>query len=218
MLAPSFLPGPRNRCSSSGATVVPCYNLRPAVFTPSPSARQASSRLQLHPSPPTPAGNQPHQGSETLPLLHLPPLSFTAWTCIPAPIPTTMAHNQDNTKMLPLFQGDYSNKEDPVEWFALFRLAMTKLSDTEKVTCFECQLYPGGLAEEWFTDLDLAEKMSLTDIKNAFIWRWPMMRKPKWSRAQQRERIKDQVLKTEEVGRWIEEEQASDYGQNLWAE
>ncbi|KAI6106032.1 hypothetical protein EV401DRAFT_2078380 [Pisolithus croceorrhizus] len=95
---------------------------------------------------------------------------------------------------------------------------MTSLTEKEKVTHFECQLYPGGLAEEWFTDLDSSKKTSLTDVKNAFCQRWPMMRRPKWSRAQQRERIKDQALKTEDIGRWIEEERASDYRQNLWAE
>ncbi|KAI6011749.1 hypothetical protein PISMIDRAFT_96202 [Pisolithus microcarpus 441] len=129
-----------------------------------------------------------------------------------------MTQNQDSMKTLPLFRGDYSNKEDPAEWFALFRLATSSLTDSEKVTRFECQLYPGGLAEEWFTELDAAEKASLADIKNAFIRRWPMMRRPKWSRAQQRERVKDQVLKTEDIGRWVEDGQTSDYGQNLWAE
>ncbi|KIK21566.1 hypothetical protein PISMIDRAFT_103871, partial [Pisolithus microcarpus 441] len=129
-----------------------------------------------------------------------------------------MAYNQDETKTLPLFRGDYSNNEDPTEWFALFRLAMSSLMDTEKVTRFECQLYPGGLVEEWFIDLDAAEKASLADIKNAFVRRWPMMRRPKWSRTQQRERIKDQMLKVEEIGKWTEDGQMGDYSQNLWVE
>ncbi|KAI5984749.1 hypothetical protein EDD15DRAFT_2374870 [Pisolithus albus] len=199
--------------------VVPRFNLRPAIFTLSPSTRQASSRPQLYPSPPTPAGNQRQQQPETQqPLAHFPQPPPTLQTRRPAPALTAMTHNRDNTKMLPLFRGDYSNKEDPAEWFALFRLATTSLTEKEKVTRFKCQLYPGGLAEEWFTDLDSSEKMNLADIKNAFGQRWPARRRPKWSRAQQRERIKDQVLRTEDIGRWIEEEQASDYGQNLWAE
>ncbi|KAI6036185.1 hypothetical protein PISMIDRAFT_12193 [Pisolithus microcarpus 441] len=170
---------------------IPQYRLRPAVFTPSPSTRQITSDLQLHLPPPLLAeGRLPRYSDPQPPPAYpqQPTAPRTRTTVLP---PSTMAYNQDKTKTLPLFHGDYSNNEDPAEC----------LTDTEKVTCFECQLYPGGLAEEWFVDLDAAEKASLADIKNAF-----------------RERIKDQMLKVEEIGKWTEDGQTGDYGQNLWAE
>ena len=44
------------------------------------------------------------------------------------------------------------------------------------------------------------------------------MKQAKWSRLQQRERIRELGLKEEEVGKWVQEGRIGDYGQNVWAD
>ncbi|KAI6016336.1 hypothetical protein PISMIDRAFT_29233 [Pisolithus microcarpus 441] len=113
-------------------------------------------------------------------------------------------------KVIPLFHGDYGNREEPMEWFAQFQLSVPDLwSETRKVDCFGLQLAPGSYADNWFMDLPSEDKEDMRALKAAFIKRWPLAKHPKLTRVQQRERVKDQ---------WIEEGCTGDYGHMLWAE
>ncbi|KAF8833589.1 hypothetical protein BDN67DRAFT_1017374 [Paxillus ammoniavirescens] len=76
---------------------------------------------------------------------------------------------------------------------------------------------PGSYADEWFDDLGTMETASMAALRLAFFKRWPPMKKPKWSRAQQKERIRGQTLREEDIGAWIAEGRVEDYGQNVWA-
>ncbi|KAI6009916.1 hypothetical protein PISMIDRAFT_30456 [Pisolithus microcarpus 441] len=104
----------------------------------------------------------------------------------------------DAAKIIPLFHGDYGNKEEPTEWFTQFQLSIPDAwMDMRKVDRFGLQLAPGSYADDWFGNLPSAEKLT---------------------RVQQREHIKDQVPKEEEIGEWVEDRRTGDYGHVLWAE
>ena len=122
-------------------------------------------------------------------------------------------------KTLPLFHGDYSNSEEPAHWFAQFQLALPDTwSEAAKVQRFQLQLAPGGYAEEWFDALPASDQASLAAVRMAFLKQWPPMKQAKWSRLQQRERIRELGLKEEEVGKWVQEGRIGDYGQNVWVD
>ncbi|KIM56849.1 hypothetical protein SCLCIDRAFT_17106 [Scleroderma citrinum Foug A] len=112
-------------------------------------------------------------------------------------------------KMLPLFHGDYSDKEEPAHWFAQFQLALPDLwPEATKVQWFRMQLAPRGYTDEWFDALTTSECASVAAIRT----------RARWSKVQQKERVRDQSLKEEEIGKWIQEGRVGDYGQNVWAE
>ncbi|KIM53753.1 hypothetical protein SCLCIDRAFT_31669 [Scleroderma citrinum Foug A] len=122
-------------------------------------------------------------------------------------------------KTLPHFHGDYSNSEEPAHWFAQFQLVLPDMwSEAAKVQRFQLQLAPGGYTEEWFDALPASDQASLAAIRTAFLKRWPPTKWAKWSRLQQRERIRELGLKEEEVGKWVQEGCIGDYGQNIWAD
>jgi len=117
-------------------------------------------------------------------------------------------------KMIPLFHGDYSDKEEPAHWFAQFQLALPESwPKVAKVQRFHMQLAPGGYANEWFDALTASEHASVAAIRTAFLRQWPPTKRAKWSKVQQKEQIRDQGLKEEEIGKRV-----GDYGQNVWAE
>ena len=107
-------------------------------------------------------------------------------------------------KTLPLFHGDYSDKEEPAHWFAQFQLALPDLwPEATKVQRFRMQLAPGGYADEWFDVLTASECTSVVAIRITFLRRWPPMKRARWSKVQQKEQVRDQSLKEEEIGKWI---------------
>lgn len=123
------------------------------------------------------------------------------------------------TKTLPLFHGDYSNDEEPAHWFAQFQLALPDTwSEPAKIQWFQLQLAPGGYADEWFDTLSASDWSSLAAIRAAFLKCWPPMKHAKWSKLRQKERVREQGLKEEEVGKWVQEGCMGDYGQNVWAD
>ncbi|KIM57134.1 hypothetical protein SCLCIDRAFT_17024 [Scleroderma citrinum Foug A] len=122
-------------------------------------------------------------------------------------------------KMLPLFHGDYSNSEEPAHWFVQFQLALPDTwSEVAKIQWFQLQLAPRGYAEEWFNTLPTSELASLAMVRTAFLKRWPPMKRVKWLRLQQRERVRELGLKEEEVGKWVQEGHIGDYGQKIWVD
>ncbi|KAI6011807.1 hypothetical protein PISMIDRAFT_29855 [Pisolithus microcarpus 441] len=121
-------------------------------------------------------------------------------------------------KVVPLFRGDYSNNEEPADWFAAFQLSLPSTwSDAMKVDRFAMQLVVGSYADKWFMDLMLREKADLSMLKAAFLKRWPPVKRPKWTKMQQRERIRALRLEEDEIGKWVQTEGGGDYGHVVWA-
>ena len=58
----------------------------------------------------------------------------------------------------------------------------------------------------------------MASIRVAFLKWWPPTKQAKWTKVQQKEQVRDQSLKEEDIGRWVQEGQVGDYGQNVWAE
>ncbi|KAI5995000.1 hypothetical protein EDD15DRAFT_2365904 [Pisolithus albus] len=124
----------------------------------------------------------------------------------------------ETAKVVPLFRGDYSGKEEPADWFTEFQLSLpTTWSEMTKVDRFGLQLAVGSYADEWFTNLPSEDKADMASLKAAFLKRWPPTKRPKWTKAQQRERIRAVKLDEEDIGRWVETEDGGDYGHVVWA-
>ncbi|KAG0692762.1 hypothetical protein DFH29DRAFT_1008168 [Suillus ampliporus] len=56
-----------------------------------------------------------------------------------------------------------------------------------------------------------------TGLQGAFRTRWPPLKPPKYSRAQQKERVMAQILKEEDIGVWMPGEPTGNYGHITWA-
>jgi hypothetical protein len=124
----------------------------------------------------------------------------------------------DTVKSVPLFYGNYGENENPVAWFAQFELSLPiSWTDAQRVQRFTMQLTPGEAAAEWSQSLTSVQISSFADLKAEFFKRWPAPKRPKLTRAQQKERIMSQVLKEEEVGEWTQEGRTGNYAHVLWA-
>jgi len=120
----------------------------------------------------------------------------------------------ENPRAIPLFRGDYGAKEEPTEWFAQFELLLPgSWNDDKRVDRFEMQLAPGQLAEEWFQVIAPTRTITFTGLKAAFRKRWPPPKRPKYTRAQQKERIIAELLEENDIGLWT----AGNYGHAIWA-
>ncbi|KAI6007930.1 hypothetical protein EDC04DRAFT_2611230 [Pisolithus marmoratus] len=85
---------------------------------------------------------------------------------------------------------DYSNKEEPSDWFTEFQLSLPMTwMEAVKVDQFSLQLAAGSYAEEWFMDLPSRDKVDMAVLKTAFLKRWLPTKRPKWTKSQQREQI-----------------------------
>ena len=147
-------------------------------------------------------------------VMQLPP-SF----CLQQPAAPLMMTPTTTTKTLPLFHGDYSNDEEPAYWFMQFQLVLLDTwSESAKIQRFQLQLVPRGYADEWFNALFISDWSSLAAIRAAFLKCWPPMKCAKWSKLQQKERVREQGLKEKEIGKWVQEGHMGDYGQNVWAD
>jgi hypothetical protein len=231
---PPRIPGTRNRRASS-ITVVPeaRYRLLPAVFTPPTVTTAASSyHPQTQLTPPSPLTIVASAQPKPLPLYNPPPpprkpnqpACFQPTRSaappppphIPAPVVTMTTIEMPGK--VDVFHGDYSKEEEPTEWFMTFQLSLpSSWNDDQKVERFQLHLVPNSYADEWFNNLSVLDTMSMTVLRAAFFKRWPPTKKPKWSKAQQKERIRGHVLQEEDIGTWIAEGRVGDYGQNVWA-
>ncbi|KAG2034213.1 hypothetical protein BDR03DRAFT_984557 [Suillus americanus] len=119
-----------------------------------------------------------------------------------------------NPCTVPLFCGDYTNKEEPTEWFAQFELSLpVSWDEAQRIERFEMQLAPGNIAEEWFQGLSPSKLALFSSIKAAFWKRWPPPRQPRYMRAQQKEQVMAEQLEESIIGLWTE----GDYGHVTWA-
>jgi len=209
--APGSCPLTRRRRAGSAAAATPNFPLYQAFFTPNPveDAQATNPQYAFTTNTTTQQTNRPRG----YPPVQLPTNLRVQQTTTPSM--TTPA----TAKTLPLFYGDYSDKEEPAHWFAQFQLALPESwPETAKVQRFHMQLAPGGYADKWFDALTASERASVAAIRTVFLRRWPPTKRAKWSKVQQKERIRDQGLKEEEIGKWIQEGRVGDYGQNVWAE
>jgi hypothetical protein len=123
----------------------------------------------------------------------------------------------DNPRSVPLFHGDYREKEEPSLWFAQFQLALPdSYTETQRVQRFKMQLAPGSMADQWFFDIALTCH-SFSQLQAELMARWPPPKPPQYSRAQQKEHILAQVLKEEDIGVWLAGEPTGNYGHVIWA-
>ncbi|KAG2120449.1 uncharacterized protein F5147DRAFT_646953 [Suillus discolor] len=122
----------------------------------------------------------------------------------------------DNPCPIPLFHGDYREKEEPSLWFAQFRLSLPdSYSDVQCIQRLKMQLAPGSMADQWFDDISVACSL-FNQLQGEFMLRWPPPKPPQYSRAQQKECVMAQVLKEEDIGVWLPGEPMSNYGQVTW--
>ncbi|KAG2029558.1 hypothetical protein BDR03DRAFT_1018217 [Suillus americanus] len=133
----------------AGGTGSPIFILQPARFTPrdddSTASSPTTSSLTATRLVPTPA-------YATSPLL----ISKRS-TSPPVPM------FGENRRAVPLFRGDYNNKEEPTEWFAQFELSLPmSWSDSQRIERFEMQLAPGNVAEEWFQEIATFKTLTFT--------------------------------------------------------
>ncbi|KAG2746616.1 hypothetical protein P692DRAFT_20886750 [Suillus brevipes Sb2] len=121
-------------------------------------------------------------------------------------------------KSVPLFYGNYGENENPSAWFAQFELSLPiSWTDTQRIQRFGMQLTPGEVAEEWYHNLTSLHLSSFANLKHEFFKRWPPPKRPKLTRAQQKERIMAQVLKEDEIGIWTQEGRTGNYAHVTWA-
>ncbi|KAG1835436.1 hypothetical protein EV424DRAFT_1340551 [Suillus variegatus] len=120
----------------------------------------------------------------------------------------------EHPRTVPLFKGDYGDKEEPTEWFAQFELSLPETwSDRQRIDRFAMQLAPGQIAEEWFQGLSSTRISTFLDLRTTFRRRWPPPKRPKYSRMQQKERVMAEVLDENDIGLWT----AGNYGHVVWA-
>jgi hypothetical protein len=120
-------------------------------------------------------------------------------------------------KSVPLFYGDYGENENPSAWFAQFELSLPiSWTDMQRIQRFGMQLTPGEVAEEWYHNLTSSHLSSFANLKHEFFKRWPPLKCPKLTRAQQKERIMAQVLKEDEIGIWTQEGRTGNYAHVTW--
>ncbi|KAG2141360.1 hypothetical protein DEU56DRAFT_911467 [Suillus clintonianus] len=177
------------------------FMLQPARFTPRQRASTTTS-----PS-----------STSSLTITRPTPTPFNSTAQSPTtkrPTSTRFNMPSENPRPVPLFRGDYGDKEEPTEWFAQFELSLLESwDDDKKVDRFEMQLAPGNLAEEWFQDNVPTKSITFASLKLAFRGRWPPPRRPRYTRAQQKERIMAEILEENEIGSWT----AGNYGHAAWA-
>ncbi|KAI6046569.1 hypothetical protein EDC04DRAFT_2994991 [Pisolithus marmoratus] len=192
--------------STSAAANTRNYNLRPAVFPPL-FREEDELEQKTEQAVPLAGRSQP----ATLPRPTTPSTTNPAMSY-------QIININEPAKAVPLFRGDYANKEEPSDWFTEFQLSLpTTWTEAMKVDRFGLQLAAGSYADEWFTDLPSSDKADMASLKAAFLKRWPANKRLKWTKAQQRERIRALTLDEEDVGKWIETEGGGDYGHVIWA-
>jgi hypothetical protein len=123
-----------------------------------------------------------------------------------------MTENPPTTDM---FFGDEDN---PTMWFAEFqRMLPLSWVENEKVSHFVNHIVSNSYASDWIDTLTRNDMASLAAIRTAFNVRWPPPERPKFSRAEQMERIREQILREENVGKWVtpSDRRKADYGQNM---
>ena len=92
-------------------------------------------------------------------------------------------------------------------------------TDNKRVAHFSNHIIPNSYASDWPTTLTRNDLATLASIHVAFNTRWPPPEHPKFLQVEQMERIREQILKEENIGKWImpTDKQKADYGQNIWA-
>ena len=73
-----------------------------------------------------------------------------------------------------------------------------------KINCLKNNITYGSGADEWFTNLEAAEKDTYEHLVEAFKKQWPLTAAPKTSKTERIQALKDWVLKLEELGKKVE--------------
>ncbi|KAG2059590.1 hypothetical protein BDR06DRAFT_967643 [Suillus hirtellus] len=120
------------------------------------------------------------------------------------PRPSTPIMSNDNLRSIPLFHGNYREKEEPSLWFTQFQLSLPD------------SYLDAHMADQWFNSMILICGLFTQLQKEFMIW-WPAPKPPQYSRVQQKECIIVQVLKEEDIGIWLPGEPIGNYRYVTWA-
>lgn len=105
----------------------------------------------------------------------------------------------ENPPTIDMFFGD---EENPTMWFVEFqRMLLLMWTDAEKVSHFANHIVPSSYALDWYDALTPTATATLATIRTAFNTRWPPPEHPKFSQAEQMERIRELTLKEENIGK-----------------
>lgn len=118
------------------------------------------------------------------------------------------------------FYGNGRAGENPQDFIKKFESKDLKdtMSEDQKMTAFSNRLKSGNTAEEWYKDLLPGDKVDWLAVKKAFATRWPKKKSSSRSAHDKSNRLKDRVLKPEELGVWIEEDGRDELSHVLWAD
>ena len=118
------------------------------------------------------------------------------------------------------FYGNGRVGENPQDFIKKFENKELKdnMTEEKKVTAFINRLKSGNTAEEWFDDLEDAEKTTWADIKRVFLVRWPKKTTSSRSALDKSNRLKGYVLKEDELGIWQEVDGRDELSHVLWAD
>ena len=103
------------------------------------------------------------------------------------------------TDHVELFHGDKED-ENPEDFFRAFRCMGTNADDVKKQQ-FKYFLQADSAADEWFDDLQLADKKDWNAIESAFNQRWPRKKAAKKTTEEYEEEITGLRLKMEDLGK-----------------
>ena len=119
------------------------------------------------------------------------------------------------------FYGNGRKGENPQDFIKKFESRDLKditMSEERKTAAFFNRLKSGNTAEEWYEALPIRDKATWATTKAAFLVRWPKKTASSKSAHDKSNRLKEHVLKEEELGVWQEEDGRDELSHVLWAD
>ena len=77
-------------------------------------------------------------------------------------------------------------------------------TERQKVNCMQNNIAFSSAADEWFGNLDIAEKDTYKHLAAAFELQWPLTAAPKASKGERIQELKEWTLKVEDIGKKVE--------------
>jgi hypothetical protein len=121
------------------------------------------------------------------------------------------------TEQVDPFHGDKED-ENPEDFLRSFFRRMGTASDDVRKQQFKYFLQADSVADEWFEELQLADKASWKTIEDAFNMRWPRKKAAKKTTEEYEDEITGLHLKTEELGKKERTAGREVYSHIAWAD
>ena len=139
-------------------------------------------------------------------------------TNLPKSEPETPPHEEDMpTEQVNPFHGDKED-ENPEDFLRSFFRRMGTANDEVKKQQFPYFLQADSTADEWFDDLQVAEKKDWNAIEGAFNKRWPRKKAVKKTTEEYEEEITGLRLKMDELGKKEKSGGREVYSHISWAD